>query len=75
MPENISTKSNAADESDSSAHFVLDFLYYDSRRIGSYLSQFEPDGHLQSVTRGKSGSKGKKETATKEAKGGVVGFA
>jgi hypothetical protein len=28
---------------------VLDFLYYDSRRINSFLAQFDPSGHLLQV--------------------------
>src|SRR3954465_12427305 len=75
MPKNTSPTSNEAAESSSKNHSVLDFLYYDSRRIASYLSQFDPDGHLQRVTRGKTGNRGKTETSTKEAKGGILGFA
>lgn len=30
---------------------VVDFLYQDVRRVGSFLAQFDPDGHLQSLTR------------------------
>ena len=32
-------------ESDS----VYDFLYHDARRVGSFLGQFDPNGHLQGV--------------------------
>lgn len=35
---------------------VLDFLYHDSRRVGSFLSQFDP-GFLQSLTRTAEASK------------------
>lgn len=28
---------------------VYDFLYHDARRIGSFLGQFNPDGHLQGL--------------------------
>lgn len=55
----------------SDAAFVLDFLYHDSRRIGSFLSQFEGDGHLQQFTRTKSGSRNKKEANVSDLKGNV----
>lgn len=75
MPKSISGTSKEGDDASSSDPSVFDFLYYDSRRIGSYLSQFDPDGHLQQVTSGKSGTKGKKNTSTHEGKGGIPGFA
>lgn len=53
---------------------VLDFLYHDSRRIGSFLAQFEGDGHLQQLTRTKDGSRAKKEQSQADIKG-TVGFA
>lgn len=49
----------------------MTFLYHDSRRIGSFLAQFEGDGHLQQMTRNKDGSRGKRETSGHEAKGNV----
>jgi hypothetical protein len=70
MPKNISKTSSQADET-SSAPSVLDFLYHDSRRIGSFLAQFEGDGHLQQLTRTKDGKKGKNETSFLEAKGNI----
>jgi len=30
---------------------VFDFLYYDAKRVGSYLAQLDPDGHLTGFTR------------------------
>ncbi len=39
---------------------VYDFLYHDSRRIASFLSQFDANGHLTSLTQG--------EGVTKDAK-------
>lgn len=76
MPETTSTTSNATDEG-SNDHSVLDFLYHDSRRIASFLAQFEPSGHLQQVTQTKAGSRGKQEASTTEVKGslGVAGGA
>lgn len=62
--------SDPADEN-SNDHFVLDFLYHDSRRIGSFLSQFEGDGHLQQMTRTKDAERGKKETSAHDVKGSV----
>ena len=67
-PETISSAESAQPEKDS----VYDFLYTDARRIGSFLGQFDPDGHLQSLTRTKSVADG---TASNYAAGGSVGFA
>jgi hypothetical protein len=44
-------------------NFVYDFLYCDTRRIGSYLSQFDDSGLLEKVIQ--------RETASKDAKRGV----
>lgn len=68
MPKNTSTTSDLAEEG-SSAPSVLDFLYHDSRRIGSFLSHFEGDGHLQQFTRTKDGLRGKKENSSHDVKG------
>lgn len=46
-------------------------MYHDSRRIASFLAQFEGDGHLQQFTRTKDHSKGKRETSGHEARGNV----
>jgi len=70
MPKSISETSGQGEEV-SSAPSVLDFLYHDSRRIGSFLSQFEGDGHLQQLTRTKDGSKGKRESSSREGKGNI----
>lgn len=70
MPKSTSATSDQVEEG-SSAPSVLDFLYHDSRRIGSFLSQFEGDGHLQQLTRTKDGSRGKKETSAHDMKGNV----
>lgn len=53
------TASNA-EQDEQSTDSVFDFLYYDSRRIGSFLAQFDPAGHLQQVTHSDSVSKGVK---------------
>lgn len=39
---------------------VFDFLYHDSRRIGSFLSQFDNNGLLTGLSRGESAAKGSK---------------
>ena len=46
MSKNGEGASNAA-RALTSPNTVLDFLYYDARRVGSYLAQFDPAGHLQ----------------------------
>lgn len=45
-----SVPSSGAPAEESIAHSVFDFLYNDSRRVASYLSQFE-GGHLTGLTR------------------------
>ena len=71
MPKSTS-KTSSGEEGDSNDHSVLDFLYHDSRRIGSFLSQFEPDGHLLQITRSKDGAEGKKDTSATEVKGSLA---
>lgn len=38
---------------------VYDFLYYDTRRIGSFLAQFDDSGHLQQVTQEETDRRGR----------------
>jgi hypothetical protein len=52
---------------------VYDFLYNDSRRIGSYLSQFGV-GHLQQLTQTKEAERGSKKGSETEGKLGVPGL-
>jgi hypothetical protein len=70
MSKSNSPISRQEDET-SNGPSVLDFLYHDSRRIGSFLAQFEGDGHLQQLTRTKNGSKGKRDSSSHEAKGNI----
>ncbi len=46
---------------------VYDILYYDARRIGSFLAQFDPSGHLQQVTQTESVGGHATSSTTKEA--------
>lgn len=55
-------------------HSVYDFLYNDSRRIGSYLSQFGV-GHLQKLTQTKEAERGSHEGYETEGKVGIPGVA
>ena len=48
---------------------VYDFLYHDARRVGSFLAQLDPDGHLQSLKRTTVASRSQQQTTG--AKGGV----
>lgn len=50
---------------------VYDFLYYDERRIGSFLGQFDPDGILQSRKRIAGVDKSSQEKATYGVKAGL----
>jgi hypothetical protein len=53
----------------SSEHFVLDFLYHDSRRIGSFLAQFEQFGLLSQVTQTNTAQES--ESEDKEHEGSI----
>ena len=55
----------------SSENSVYDFLYYDERRIGSFLGQFDPDGTLQSRKRIAAVDKSSQSKASYGTKGGV----
>lgn len=48
---------------------VYDFLYQDVHRIGSFLSQFDPNGHLQSSTRSNSLSQNRSASEDKSLTG------
>lgn len=50
---------------------VYDFLYYDQRRIGSFLGQFDPDGILQSRKRIAGVDKSSQSTASYDLKAGI----
>ena len=50
---------------------VYDFLYYDARRIGSFLSQFDDSGHLKEMIQKESVSRSKEGSTTVKAEGGV----
>lgn len=52
--------------------FVLDFLYNDARRVGSFLAQFDSSGHLQRVTQRESASKGRKRGFKVNFSGGAT---
>lgn len=60
----------ALDERD--ADSVFDFLYYDAARIASLLSQFDPSGHLTSITQGERAHRNKQENVTLETEGSVA---
>jgi len=63
------TKLNASSKNESGASpkapegsgdAVLDFLYYDAARVGSFLAQVNAGGHLTGYTEGESVSKGRR---------------
>jgi hypothetical protein len=45
------------------ASSVYDFLYHDARRVGSFLAQLSPYGHLSGVEHNASASSGSKSTS------------
>lgn len=61
MSKNEVTASAAAQD-EAEPDSVYDFLYHDSRRIASFLSQFDENGLLTGLTQGDSVSKGAKRS-------------
>jgi hypothetical protein len=53
MPNSVKSSSNTP-EDHQERDSVYDFLYQDVRRVGSYLAQLTPSGHVQSVKQTKS---------------------
>lgn len=51
---NKTAKKSGAESGQPEKNSVFDIFYHDPRRIGSFLSQFVPSGHLQSITEGTS---------------------
>ena len=66
MPSSCDKVSGGAPEGPTSTS-VLDFLYHDARRVGSFLAQFDDAGHLQQVTQEESA--GKREQSTTSWRG------
>ena len=60
MSQNGEIASDAV-PADPAADSVYDFLYHDARRVGSFLAQFDPSGHLTSL----------KQTETAESGSGM----
>lgn len=48
---------------------IIDFLYNDARRIGSFLSQFDPHGYLKAVQKGEKSVS--TESASVEGRAGI----
>lgn len=70
MSKNAKKVSDAG-QGDRKGDSVYDFLYCDSRRIGSFLAQFDASGHLQQVTQRESVSKGNKRGMSLKLGGGA----
>lgn len=54
---------------------VLDFLYYDARRVGVFLSQFNNYGHLTQLTKGREATERAKTSDVVDGSVSVPGFA
>jgi len=54
--ETVSAEGRGGQNTDS----VFDFLYHDTRRVGSFLAQFDRFGHLQQISAKENASKGGK---------------
>jgi hypothetical protein len=55
-------KASSGEQGEAAPDSVFDFLYHDSRRIASFLSQFDNNGLLTGLTQGDSVSKGAKRS-------------
>lgn len=66
-PKSLSIEEPEEQNTDS----VYDFLYHDSRRVASFLSQFDKFGHLTGLTRGEYAERSKADSGTIEASGGL----
>jgi hypothetical protein len=51
---------------------VFDFLYCDSRRIGSFLAQFDDSGHLEKIVQRESAAKSAKRGYEFNVSGGAT---
>lgn len=60
-----------AEPAEPSTASVFDFLYYDATRIASFLSQFDPSGHLTEVIQGELAHRDQQTASTIEAKASV----
>lgn len=67
-PSDQSEEASARPESDS----VFDFLYYDAPRIASFLSQFDPQGHLTQVTSTERAHRSQKSNVSDSASGSLA---
>ena len=72
MQNDISTTSQREESESLGRPSVLDFLYYDSRRVFSFLAQLEGDGHLQQFTRSKGGKRLKKEMSSEDVRANAI---
>jgi hypothetical protein len=66
------TKVSDKGQDEHQSSFVLDFLYNDARRVGSFLSQFDDAGHLQRVVESESVSRGRKRGFKLNVSGGAT---
>lgn len=60
------------EQGDQSTDSVFDFLYYDARRIASFLAQFDNSGHLTGIVQNETAQRSKQSTGTLKASGGVL---
>lgn len=54
---------------------VYDFLYYDAQRLGSFLAQLDPNGHLQGLTQAVTVTESTSTKSTVGGDGGLPGVA
>lgn len=71
MSEKSSEKLIEAPE-EANVNSVYDFLYYDVTRLASFLSQFEPSGHLTALSRVDNASRRKTSASKDEVSGSLA---
>ncbi|ANH04590.1 hypothetical protein [Shinella sp. HZN7] len=71
----IQKRASSEELADQNIGSVYDFLYYDARRVGSFLSQFDDSGLLQGFSRKEGRQANHVDGAEMEASGGLPAIA
>lgn len=73
MTSETSKKASTEEQDPQKDASVFDFLYHDARRVASFLSQFDKNGSLTSLTRSEVAERSKTDSGKFETSGGVPG--
>ncbi len=72
MPSETQKNQSAAGPDEQATVSVFDFLYYDVTRIASFISQFDPSGHLTGITQTERARRNKIESTDAKTEGTAV---